>query len=166
MNWKEAEKTFDDPLIGVSTIPVMFEESVERNRHRPAQQYKGGVYDRSLAETVLPAALDGEYRSLTYDTLQSVVRRLAAGFRSLGVEGGDRVGIFSSTRMEWAQTDFAVLAAGGVVTTVYKSSSESQVQYLLDDPGACGVILENAKLLERVLAVEDDLELDFIVSMD
>jgi long-chain acyl-CoA synthetase len=40
------------------------------------------------------------------------------------------------------------------------------VQYLLDDPGACGVILENAKLLERVLAVEDDLELDFIVSMD
>src|SRR5699024_6694989 len=63
-------------------------------------------------------------------------------------------------------TDFAVLAAGGVVTTVYTSSSPDQVEYLLDDPGATGVVVENQELLERVLAVEDELDLDFVVSMD
>src|SRR5699024_7457762 len=89
-----------------------------------------------------------------------------AGFRELGVEPGDRVGLFSNTRMEWAQTDFGVLAAGGVVTTVYTSSSPDQVEYLLSDPGAMGVVVENADLLDRVLDVEDELDLEFIVVID
>ena len=113
MDWREAERTFDGPLSGMSTIPVMFEDSVERNRQREAQQYKGGVYDRSLTEGVIPTAPDGEYGSLSYEAMQSIVRRLAAGFRDLGVADGERVGIFASTRMEWAHTDFALLAAGG-----------------------------------------------------
>ncbi len=49
--------------------------------------------------------------------------------------------------------------AGGAVTTVYTSSSERQVRYLLSDPGATGVVVENAELLQRVLAVEDELSL-------
>ena len=53
-----------------------------------------------------------------------------------------------------------------MVTTVYKSSSKKQVKYLLDDPNASGVVVENAELLERVLAVEDELDLDFIISID
>src|SRR5699024_53602 len=100
--------------------------------------------------------------NLSYRQMHRIVKRLAAGFRSLGIEAGDRVGLFANTRMEWAQTDFAVLAAGGVVTTVYTSSSPDQVEYLLDDPGATGVVVENQELLERVLAVEDELDLDFV----
>ncbi len=68
--------------------------------------------------------------------------------------------------MEWAQCDFALLCAGGVVTTVYTGSSSDQVRYLLDDPGASGVVVENEDLLETVLEVEDDLDLKFVVSMD
>ncbi|MFB6175806.1 MAG: long-chain fatty acid--CoA ligase, partial [Halobaculum sp.] len=65
-----------------------------------------------------------------------------------------------------AHTDFAVLGAGGVVTTVYTSSSEDQVRYLLEDPDADGVVVENRELLDRVLAVEDDLDLEFVVVID
>ncbi|MDY6764265.1 MAG: long-chain fatty acid--CoA ligase, partial [Halobacteria archaeon] len=86
--------------------------------------------------------------------------------RDIGVDKGDRVAIFSDTRMEWAQTDLAILSAGGVVTTVYAGSSPQQVKYLLSDPGAIGVVAENEELLERVLLVEDDLDLDFIVVID
>jgi len=68
--------------------------------------------------------------------------------------------------MEWALTDFAVLSAGGVVTTVYTDSSENQVQYLLDDPGAEVAVVGTADQLDRVLAVEDDLDLDAVVTMD
>ncbi|MFC6725920.1 AMP-dependent synthetase/ligase, partial [Halobium palmae] len=98
--------------------------------------------------------------------MRDLVRHLAAGFRDLGVDVDDRVGILAHTRMEWALSDFALLAAGGVVTTVYTSSSERQVSYLLSDPGATGVVVENADLLRRVLAVEDDLDLEFVVVMD
>ncbi|CQR48891.1 MULTISPECIES: AMP-dependent synthetase/ligase [Haloferax] len=167
MDWRDAEAAFDDPVIERSTLPRMFEASASRNASRVAQRYKGGVYRRSLvAEGVVPAAPDGDYADLTYEEMRGVVRRLAAGFRDLGIESGDRVGILSHTRMEWAQTDFAVLGAGGVVTTVYTSSSERQTRYLLSDPGANAVVVENQELLERVLAVEDELDLRFIVVVD
>ncbi|WP_224333652.1 AMP-dependent synthetase/ligase [Haloprofundus halobius] len=166
MEWRDAEAAYDSEVIGRTTLPVMFEESAERNANRIAQRYKGGIYDRSLAPDVVPAASADEYGEVSYAEMRDVVRNLAAGFRDLGLETGDRVGILCHTRMEWAQTDFAVLAAGGVVTTVYTSSSEQQVRYLLDDPDASGVVVENAELLRKVLAVEDDLDLEFIVVVD
>jgi long-chain acyl-CoA synthetase len=167
MDWRDAEATYDDEVIARTTLARMFEESAARNADRAAQRYKGGVYDRSLvAADALSAAPAGEYADLTYAEMRDIVRNLAAGFRDLGVRAGDRVGVYSNTRMEWAQTDFALLAAGGVVTTVYTSSSEQQVRYLLDDPEATGVVVENADLLSRVLAVEDDLDLEFVVVVD
>ena len=166
MDWQEAEANFESEVLGDRTLSAMFARSATRHDEEIAQQYKGGIYDRSLAGPVVPRAPDGEFADLTYRQTHRIVKRLAAGFRSLGVAAGDRIGLFANTRMEWAQTDFAVLAAGGVVTTVYTSSSPDQVEYLLSDPGATGVIVENQDLLERVLEVEDELDLDFVVSMD
>ncbi len=166
MDWQEAEANFESEVLGERTLSRMFAQSATRHDEQIAQQYKGGVYDRSLAGPVVAHAPDGEFGSLTYRQMHRIVKRLAAGFRSLGVAAGDRIGLFANTRMEWAQTDFAVLAAGGVTTTVYTSSSPDQVEYLLDDPGATGVVVENQELLERVLDVEEELDLDFIVSVD
>ncbi|ELY74325.1 AMP-dependent synthetase/ligase [Natronobacterium gregoryi] len=166
MGWKDAEREFESDVLATETLGRMFEKTVIRNADAVAQQYQGHVYDRSLADVAFPAASDGKYASLTYAKMGAVVRALAAGFRELGVETGNRVGIFAQTRLEWAQTDFALLSAGAVVTTVYKGSSPEKVQYLLDDPGADGVVVENEELLERVLEVEDDLDLEFLVSMD
>ncbi|WP_435364994.1 AMP-dependent synthetase/ligase [Haloarchaeobius sp. DYHT-AS-18] len=166
MNWQDAERDYEDEVIGRTNLARMFEEAAERYADRPAQLYKGGVYHRSLTETVLPEVPDEEYRAISYADMQSIVRHLTAGFRDIGVEPADRVGLFANTRMEWAQCDFALLAAGAVVTTVYSGSSKSQVQYLLDDPDADGVVVENADMMNRVLEVEDELDLEFIVVMD
>ncbi|TKR24651.1 AMP-dependent synthetase/ligase [Natronomonas salsuginis] len=162
----DAERAYEDGVIGDTTISRLFEESADRYADRDAQWYKGGIYERSLAPDVVAAAPAGEYASLTYAEMREIVRNLAAGFRGLGVESDTKVGIFANTRMEWAHTDLALLAAGGVVTTVYTESSAEQVQYLLDDPDAAGVVVENAELLERLLTVEDDLDLSFIVVID
>jgi long-chain acyl-CoA synthetase len=166
MEWRDAEQAYDDEVVGRSTIPRLFEESAARHENRPAQQYKGGVYDRSLAGSAVTAAADGEFRSLSYTEMRDIVRSLAVGFRELGVEVDDRVAIFADTRMEWAQSDFALLAAGAVVTTVYRGSSPKKVEYLLGDPDADGVVVENAELLDRVISVQDSLDLGFAVVMD
>jgi len=166
MDWRESERRFDNEVIEVDTLAQLFAKTVERNRDDPAQRYKGGIYDRSMTGVAFDPAPAGEFAVLSYAEMGAIVRRLTAGFRDLGLEAGQRVGIFADTRMEWAQTDFALLSAGGVVTTVYRSSSPAKVQYLLDDPDATGVVVENAELLERVLEVEADLALEFIVSMD
>ena len=169
MSWQAAERAFTDDAVARETLPEMFERTAERHADRIAQRYKGGTYDRSLvAEGVVPPAPAGEYADLTYAETRGIVRNLAAGLRELGVEDGTRVAMYSQTRMEWAQTDFAALAAGAVVTTVYASSSPSQLRYLLEDPEASVVVVENREMLDDVLAVRDDLdhELNAIVTVD
>jgi long-chain acyl-CoA synthetase len=165
-DWRQAEREYDDEVIGWNTVPEAIEDSAQRRPSATASMYKGGVYDRTLVPEVIDEAPDGGFASLTYGEIRDIYRRLAAGFDELGVGKGDRVGIFSNTRLEWALSDFALLSRGGTVTSVYSSSSPRQTRYLLDDPGASGVVVENEELLERVLEVEDDLDLDFIVSMD
>ncbi|MFB6233336.1 MAG: long-chain fatty acid--CoA ligase [Haloarculaceae archaeon] len=162
--WLRAEREVGEG-VDRETVPELFERTAERHADRVAQRYKGGVYDRSLAGALSPAP-DGEYAALTYADLRGIVRRLAAGFGELGLAAGDRVAIFANTRMEWAQCDLAALAAGCVVTTVYTESSREQVRYLLADPGVSVAVVENERLLERVLAVEDDLDLSDIVLLD
>jgi len=166
MSWRDAEREYEDEVTELTTLPRTFETAAERHGDRTAQQYKGGIYDRSLAGVAVDPAPDGEYAAISYDEMRDIVRNLAAGFRELGVAAGDRIGIFADTRMEWAQSDFALLAAGGVVTTIYEGSSSDQVEYLLDDPGATGVVVESQDHLERVLRVSDDLDVEFAVSMD
>ncbi|WP_276299299.1 AMP-dependent synthetase/ligase [Halorussus lipolyticus] len=166
MEWRDAERAYEDEVVGRSTIPRLFEESAARHENRPAQQYKGGVYDRSLAGSAFVPAADGQFRALSYTEMRDIVRSLSAGFRELGVEADDRVGIFADTRMEWAQADFGLLSAGAVVTTVYRGSSPNQVEYLLGDPDADGVVVESAELLDRVVSVQDSLDLEFAVVMD
>ncbi|AQL44227.1 long-chain fatty acid--CoA ligase [Halorientalis sp. IM1011] len=162
----QLEREYTDEVTGSGTIPELFEASVERHTDLPAQQYKGGVYDRSLTDDVIPEPAEGEWGLLTYERMAEIVRYLAAGFRELGMDSGDRVGLFSNTRMEWAQADFALLAAGGVVTTIYTESSPRQVRYLLNDPGATGVVVENEELLARVLDVKEDTDVEFVVLVD
>ena len=153
-------------MLEPSTVTEGFEAAAGRHGDRPAQSYKGGVYDRSLvAAGVVAAPPASEFATITYDDLRGVVRRLAAGFRSLGVTPDDRVALFAETRMEWASADLAVLAAGGVVATVYPSSSTRQVERLLNDAGATGVVVENGGLLGQVAEAETPA-LEFAVSMD
>jgi long-chain acyl-CoA synthetase len=168
-DWRAAERRYDDEVIGDDTISALFERSTERYAERTAQGYKGGVHDRSLAGSVLERAPAGEYRTLTYTEMGEVVRNLAAGFRELGVEADDRVAIHADTRMEWAFCDFALLATGAVVTTVYTDSSVEQVEYLLSDPGASSVVCGTADLAERALEAVDEsdgADVEFVVVMD
>jgi long-chain acyl-CoA synthetase len=165
-HWYGTEAEYTDAVVGDDTLGELFAASARRNADIDAQRYKGGVYDRSLAGGVVPEPPAGEYTSISYERMAEVVSRLAAGFRALGVAADSRVGIFASTRMEWALSDFALLSAEAVVTTVYTDSSPERVRYLLSDPGAEAVVVGTEAHLERVLAAKDELSLSFVVVMD
>jgi long-chain acyl-CoA synthetase len=165
-DWREVERAYTDEVVGETTIPVLFFDAVDRYAAMDAQRFKGGVYDSSLFGTVLEDPPAGEYGGITYHEAGDIVRHIATGLRELGVGTDDRVGIYADTRMEWIHSDFAIQSAGGVTTTVYTESAPPQVQYLLDDNEAMGCVVENQELLETLLAVEDDLDLEFVVTID
>lgn len=151
------------------TLAQLFERVSQRAPERVAQRYKGGVYDRSLvAGGVIDPAPDGAYADLTYRELRSIVTRLAAGLRRIGLAPGDRLALAAATRAEWAHVDFATLAAGGVVATIHPAVSGERLQYLLADTGARVVVVADG---DGVAAVQEAcagrlLDVEAIVTLD
>ncbi len=76
------------------------------------------------------------------------VRRIAAGFMAAGIEKGDRICLFSSTRREFTEVDYAIWAAGAATVTIYETSSAEQVEWIVKDSGATAIVCENDHLVE------------------
>ena len=75
----------------------------------------------------------GEWKSFTYEWAMEQVQRTTFGLRSLGLEPGDRLGLLSENRPEWATSDFASMAAGCLIVPLYTTLIPQQVEYILKD---------------------------------
>ncbi|MBE4716812.1 long-chain fatty acid--CoA ligase [Pseudarthrobacter sp. AB1] len=86
----------------------------------------------------------GAWRDVSATDFLADVQALAKGLMASGVGAGDRVGIMSRTRYEWALIDFAIWFAGAVSVPIYETSSPSQVAWNLGDSGAVAAFGEAA----------------------
>ena len=86
----------------------------------------------------------GRWQDITASDFLKDVSAVAKGLIASGVQAGDRVGIMSRTRYEWALVDFAIWFAGGVSVPIYETSSPSQVAWNLGDSGAVAAFGEAA----------------------
>jgi long-chain acyl-CoA synthetase len=85
----------------------------------------------------------GAWQDVSAKDFLSDVSALAKGLIASGVAAGDRVGIMSRTRYEWALVDFAIWFAGAVSVPIYETSSPSQVAWNLGDSGAVAAFGES-----------------------
>ena len=65
---------------------------------------------------------------------------LAAGFLALGLEPGDRIGIWAPNCAEWALTQFAAAKAGLVLTTINPAHRLSELEFTLNKAGVKAVV--------------------------
>ena len=86
----------------------------------------------------------GQWQDIRATDFLADVSLLAKGLMASGVAAGDRVGIISRTRYEWALIDFAIWFAGAVSVPIYETSSPSQVAWNLGDSGAVAAFGESA----------------------
>jgi long-chain acyl-CoA synthetase len=86
----------------------------------------------------------GAWQDVSATDFLADVSALAKGLMATGVGAGDRVGIMSRTRYEWALIDFAIWFAGAVSVPIYETSSPSQVAWNLGDSGAVAAFGEAA----------------------
>jgi long-chain acyl-CoA synthetase len=99
----------------------------------------------------------GGWTDVTAATFAAEVDALAKGFVSAGVRPGDAVAVMSRTRYEWTLADFALWSAGAVVVPIYETSSPDQVEWILSDSGAVGILVETEKHLAGVEKVKGAL---------
>ena len=68
----------------------------------------------------------------SYGTLTEKVDEFAAGLLALGLEPGDRIGIWSPNNSEWAVTQFAAAKAGLILVNINPAYRLTELEYALN----------------------------------
>jgi fatty-acyl-CoA synthase len=114
--------TSDEPLL-YKTVGAVLEEAAQRWGDREA--------------LVVPhQGIRWSWREL-----DAQADRLAAGFLRLGLEPGDRIGIWSPNRYEWVVTQFASAKAGLILVNVNPAYRTSELDFALNKVGCKALVL-------------------------
>ncbi|NTW75245.1 MAG: long-chain fatty acid--CoA ligase [Chlorobiaceae bacterium] len=102
--------------------------------------------------------INGTYQSISYDSLEEDYRHLAAYLKTHGIEKDDRVAILSENRPGWYLADMAILSLGAIDVPLYPSLPPNQIEYILKNSGAKGVIVSNMLQLGKILSIWQNLD--------
>ena len=112
--------------------------------------YVHGSSATPLLGVTIGAALDGAARSFgerdalischqdlkySYDDLLAHVNRAARALLALGVERGDRVGIWSPNNAEWMVTQYAAAKVGAILVNINPAYRLRELEYALTQSG-------------------------------
>ena len=78
---------------------------------------------------------------LSWRELDAAVTQLAAGLLGLGLEPGERIGIWSMNRAEWVLAQFATARAGLVLVNINPAYRSHELEYALSMVDCCALIL-------------------------
>ena len=99
-----------------------------------------------LADTVArygpreAAVFVAQDKRFTWNELAAAVDDLAAGFLALGLEKGDRIGIWSPNRWEWLVTQFATARIGLILVNINPAYRLSELDYALNKVGCKALV--------------------------
>jgi fatty-acyl-CoA synthase len=102
----------------------------------------GDCFDATCAMHPDQMALISRHQKIrwTYAELKERVDALAAGLLAVGLEPGDRIGIWAPNCAEWALTQFATAKAGLILVNVNPAYRLSEVEYALNKVGCKALV--------------------------
>ena len=97
----------------------------------------GVHFDRAVARWPESEALVVRHQGVrwTYRELQRQVEAFAAGLLALGLEPGDRVGIWSPNNADWVVTQFATAKAGIILVNINPAYRVAELEHALNKAG-------------------------------
>ena len=131
------------------------------------------------SKTALSHKVDKKYQDISYATLAERIKDFCLGLTELGLQKGDRVALLSENRPEWAITDLATLAGGGVTVPMFSTLTSAQVEYIVRDSGAKILCVSSERQLQKIkdwdanvptnlqhIVIFDDLQDDSVRTFD
>jgi long-chain acyl-CoA synthetase len=100
---------------------------------------------------------DGVWRNISHTEVVETVESLAARLIELGLKKGDRVGLLSENRPEWAYADLAVLCAGGITVPIYSSLPAKQIEYIINNSEMVMIFVSTENQLNKILEIRSDV---------
>jgi len=93
----------------------------------------------------------------TWKELSQRVDALACGLLALGLEPGDRVGIWAPNCSEWTLTQFATAKAGLILVNINPAYRRAELEYALNKVECKALVLAPALKTSDYLAIVNDL---------
>jgi fatty-acyl-CoA synthase len=118
---------------GPSMIPLLG-ETIGENLRRTAQRFP---------ERDALVVRAQRYRA-TYRQLWDETTAVARAFLAMGIEPGQRVGIWAPNRFEWVITQYAAARAGAILVNVNPAYKAAELRYTLRQSGVTLLLLARA----------------------
>ena len=113
---------------------------------------------------MLAGKIDGQWKKYSTREVADLTMQFSSGLLQLGIsrgdgtlEGKDKVAIISANRPEWLITDLACQQVGAVLTPIYPTISQHELAFVLNDAGARILFVGSEEILEKVIAIRDQL---------
>jgi fatty-acyl-CoA synthase len=102
----------------------------------------GANFERTVARFPDADAVVSRHQSVrfTYAELNEGVDRLARALMAIGLEPGDRLGIWSPNCVEWLMLQFATAKAGVILVNINPAYRTTELEYALNQSG-CRVLV-------------------------
>ncbi|WP_372782749.1 AMP-binding protein [Phenylobacterium sp.] len=119
----------------------------------------GAGFDAACAAHPEQMALISRHQNIrwTYAELKARVDALAAGLLALGLEPGDRIGVWAPNCAEWALTQFATAKAGLILVNINPAYRLTEAEYALNKVGCKALVTAVQHKTSEYLAMLRDL---------
>lgn len=109
---------------------------------------------------------DPVWRTQTYRQFDTRIQSIARALIRAGIDTGERVALFANNCPEWSEIDFALLRVGAVPVPIYATSTPEQIEHIVRDSGARGIVVGGIGEAGRVREARENLpELEWLVSI-
>ena len=136
------------------TLPELFSSVFTRYREDPSK-------------SPFARKINGAYETISYRAFEEDVRTCSAFLKQNEIAPKDRVAILSENRPGWYLLDMAILNIGAITVPLYPSLPPNQIEYILKNCSAKGVIVSNMLQLGKILSIWQNLpELSLVVVMN
>ena len=131
---------------GPTGTPVL-EETIGANFERTATQHAD-------VEALVDVAQGLRY---TYAELNAEVDVVARGLMAMGIEAGDRVGMWAPNRAEWTIVQYATAKIGAVLVNINPAYRTHELSYVLQQSGVRTLISATTHLSSDYRAMVDEV---------
>lgn len=134
-------------------IPHIFRETVKKHGSKDALGKKDKATD--------------QYKYITYNELENRVDHFASAMLELGINSQDKIALMSENSPEWVITDLGAMSVAALNVPVYPTLTYQQLEYILNNCGARGIVVSNDTHYQKVVKLFDKVPtLEFVIHVD
>ncbi|MGD8441245.1 MAG: AMP-binding protein [Holophagae bacterium] len=104
------------------------------------------------------------WRTTNWSDYRTLVRRVGRALMALGVQPGQNTVIIGGNRPEWFAANLGTIAAGGLPSGIYTTSTPEQCAFIVDNCDARVAFIEHPEQLDRLADCRE--RLTAVVTMD